>query len=339
MATEPRCRTLILLIGGNPLPNYLAAATLRPERAVLLHSTATERVAARLKAVLEDRCSVPSTLWPPIKDAASARDVRDALEEVVDRFGQEDLHLHYTGGNKVMAVHARLASARYLSDAQASYLDEQRMRLRFDDGQHKDLEANLLNLDTLFELHGLQASLTRLPDIEEARVRAVLGQPTYEALQKEEQQQRLKEGKWLEWLVAKLLRDLGVPEVRAVKKEGQRGPKFQVDVVGLRANRLYVISCTTSLGKERWDKCRSRLFEVALRARQLGGDLARPALVCLLDGQLSPDTDPADLESNVRASWEQAPNQLRVFGLPDVRAWAGVDGPSDRSSLEAWLRP
>ena len=344
MTTAPRCRTLVLLVGGNPLPNYLAAATLRPARAVLLHSPATASVADRLKKVLQERCGVHSTPWP-VGDAASAEAVRQALEAlgIGERFGWEGLHLHYTGGTKVMSVHARLALDEHLGGADASYLDEQGALLRFDDGTSEPLQDGLLDLHTVAELHGLQARWkSQLPQVDEEKVRKVLGQRTRDALDEEAIQQfgsrRKKKGNWLEWWVAKLLRESGASEVGAVEKEGAGSTDFQVDVVGLRANRLYVISCTTSLGRDRWVMCRSRVFEVALRARQLGGDLARPALVCLLDEQLTPPHSAEELEHNVRGSWEQAPNQLRVFGLPDARAWAGVDGQPDRSSLEAWLQ-
>ena len=55
-------------------------------------------------------------------------------------------------------------------------------------------------------------------------------------------------------------------------------PFFELDVVAMRGYQLFVISCT--LDRE-VNRCKQKIFEVLLRARQLGGDEARVALVCL----------------------------------------------------------
>jgi hypothetical protein len=52
--------------------------------------------------------------------------------------------------------------------------------------------------------------------------------------------------------------------------------QFEFDVAFLRGYQLFGISCTTSAIKSR---CKQKLFEAILRARQLGGDEARIALV------------------------------------------------------------
>ena len=50
-----RCEILVLLVGANPLPNYLAAAVLRPRRVVLVFSGETTGPRDRLAAELAGR--------------------------------------------------------------------------------------------------------------------------------------------------------------------------------------------------------------------------------------------------------------------------------------------
>jgi hypothetical protein len=96
---------------------------------------------------------------------------------------------------------------------------------------------------------------------------------------------------------------------------------------------LYVLSCTTDSKKAR---CKSKLFEVAMRARQMGGDLARSALVCFLDGGDASGPYVDQLRSDIASLWE-APNVPAVFGLADLREWAGVGGKPNFASLREWL--
>jgi hypothetical protein len=75
---------------------------------------------------------------------------------------------------------------------------------------------------------------------------------------------------------------------------------------------------------------------VALRARQMGGDLARSALVCLLDGSDNRGSYVDQLRSDIASVWD-APNVPRVFGLADLREWAGTSDAANTGSLMEWL--
>ena len=66
--------------------------------------------------------------------------------------------------------------------------------------------------------------------------------------------------------------------------------EFEVDVVGLKGYQLFAFSCTTSSSKS---TLKQKLFEATTRARQLGGDEACAALVCLYD-------DASKLQKEVR---------------------------------------
>ncbi len=104
---------------------------------------------------------------------------------------------------------------------------------------------------------------------------------------------------------------------------------FEVDVAVLRFHRTYFISCTTSKEKS---LCKSKMFEIAVRSRQLGGDLARSALVCMADGK---DVDA--LRTDIDDVWD-ASNTPRIFGLSDIRSWAGEEGfPPNTFFFKEWL--
>lgn len=73
-----------------------------------------------------------------------------------------------------------------------------------------------------------------------------------------------------------------------------------------------------------------------MRSRQLGGDLARSALVCLIDGQDSQGKYIDQLRGDVASVWE-APNKPEVFGLADLREWTGTAGSPNLDALKRWL--
>jgi hypothetical protein len=144
--TQPE--KLALLVGSNPLPNYIAAVVLKPREIVLLHSPETAGPRDHLKKALEGKDLSVSERC--IDDATDARKIRDACQAL-----QVD-HLHYSGGTKPMAAHAHKAFK--LGEGQASYLDERNGRLRFDDGYDVPLSGCdlRLTLDVVLALHGTE---------------------------------------------------------------------------------------------------------------------------------------------------------------------------------------
>jgi len=382
----------VLLVGANPLPNYLAAAVLRPRRVVLVFSGETTGPRDRLAAELAGRLGVEEVASRLVEDPTCAAAVRDRLRGLAgSEAARGALHLNYTGGTKVMAVHARAALGDQgdLRDAAMSYLDDRGGRLRFDDGHDENLPAGLVDLDTVMALQGMEPKRERpstgegLPterDLAElaarvldepdlagrlyARFRDKAGNrlsrtkvPPFRPGEKEGLRLSQPEipgsdwssdryehwveylgGRWLDEWVGGLVRGLGVAQdVRVSLKRIKDRREFELDVVALRDNRVYVVSCTTDPTAR---LCKSKLFEVALRARQLGGDLARSAVACLLPdpGPANPSSvGPAGVEDDGKAAWD-APNPPRVFGLSHLRAWHGQGGPPDLSGLKTWLR-
>ncbi|GFE68264.1 DUF1887 family protein [Chroococcus sp. FPU101] len=92
------------------------------------------------------------------------------------------------------------------------------------------------------------------------------------------------DGEWLEHYVLKqvqsISKDLEIDDSATsfwIKDPNSNKNKFQFDVAFTRGYQLFAISCTTSTDKS---LCKSKLFEAHIRARQLGGDEARVALIC-----------------------------------------------------------
>jgi len=371
-----RSEKLALLVGSNPLPNFLAAMALEPKEVVLLYTPETEKPKDYLSGVLSaKRIRVTPRC---IQDATDARCIQDVCN------GLDFDHLHYSGGTKPMAAHARMAFNR--GEANVSYLDERRGLLRFEDGYDETLSNRdlSLTLEVLLELHGVERLrddrvlqqepadsdseiiakkvlrcdqkerrelLCQLNRLEEKVAKAKqppfdgsglgLSQPSIPAndwTQRTYKHWRaFLRGGWLErWtaLVIDQCLPSAVHEISTNIRGKRDSVEFEVDAAVVHRNRLYVVSCTTEDQKK--ELCKSKLFEVAMRSRQMGGDLARCALVCLLDGCDSRGPYVDQLRSDIQSLWD-APNVPRVFGLADLREWSGINGTSNLGTLTQWL--
>jgi len=122
-------------------------------------------------------------------------------------------------------------------------------------------------------------------------------------------------GDWFEELVLAAVLDnrneLGISDygmgVHPESKTSQASVNFDLDIAAMIGYQLFAISCIVSEKlKTPKEEVKKHLFEVYIRARQLGGDEARIALVCCLD-------NPEILEAEVVREWH-AKDQIRVFG-------------------------
>ena len=358
MSEQPRiCKRLLLLVGSNPLPNYLVALILNPESICLFYSPETEKVKDYLYKTLIERFENVSDRC--IGDATDPSKVREAFASI-----PTDAHLNYTGGTKIMAAHARLAFRDAGgTDDRASYLDERNSVLRFDDGYEIDIsQQNLdLTIDEIRGLHGykfiskreismLQGVEQDLKRVAEAVLNApeIIGKLTNVSIDKYEElmpglnsqilfknKGRFQKGAWLEDWVGGLVKQISGDSEIYISYESSRsdGRKFEIDVVLIRGHRMYAISCTT---QSKLKPCKLKLFEIAMRARQLGGDLARSALICLLYGSDNNGAYVDQLRNDVAGIWD-ASNTPEVFCLDDLKEWAGIHSPADVGSLKNWL--
>lgn len=160
---------LFLLIGENPLPNYVAAKLLLKPKGILylVHTgdekTGTYKQARRLQDVLSKESSNFQSieLISLGEYDSDAFHIQDIIKQYFPNNGQ--VGLNYTGGTKAMAVHAyRAVFDKYSNNAVFSYLNPRRLEMCIDK-EGKDctpikitpdlVEVNLL---TLFTLHGLK---------------------------------------------------------------------------------------------------------------------------------------------------------------------------------------
>ncbi|TDA68821.1 MAG: hypothetical protein D9V47_06815 [Clostridia bacterium] len=148
---------LLLLVGENPLPNYVVARLLGKKygKVHLIHTARTAENARRIAASLQ-RCELRCE--PPLQVHESyAPDIEEKIYSRLKEIGsQEKIGLNYTGGTKAMAVHAYQAVKSYRSDAICSYLDARTLELMIDnDGYHE--KVNFLVTLSLKDMWGLHA--------------------------------------------------------------------------------------------------------------------------------------------------------------------------------------
>lgn len=124
---------LILLVGGNPLPNAVAGRLLvRPGgRITLVHSADTYSIAERLKKWFE---RMPHRI--PTQLSQTSESIAGEIAATASGLVKEgeQIGLNYTGGTKAMAVHSHHILYDKIKPQHRSYLDPYTLSLRFDDG-------------------------------------------------------------------------------------------------------------------------------------------------------------------------------------------------------------
>ncbi|MEO0248315.1 MAG: hypothetical protein ABIN58_02005 [candidate division WOR-3 bacterium] len=163
----PRTEHLFLLVGTNPLPNYIAARLLLKQDGHIcpVHTDETAEVANRLIAALQVE-----------KDQVTRVEVKEGegnhiFEQVAQYVqGKQDIGLNYTGGTKTMAVHAYRAVEKHCPGAVLSYLDARTLSLSVEtsDSQVQRIPVGSVlqvSLSQMLGLHGyLLPSLRQTPN-------------------------------------------------------------------------------------------------------------------------------------------------------------------------------
>jgi hypothetical protein len=156
---------LLLLIGTNPLPNWVAARLLLTAGGCvhLIYSPGTKVIAERLARILaDDGIRIERLEVSEADESEIYRRVDDQLKGLSSE-GCTSIGLNYTGGTKMMSVHAHRA-VRNQADQQngfqpiLSYLDARSLRLKFDgdsrDGYKIDVAPLVaIDFDKLLRLH------------------------------------------------------------------------------------------------------------------------------------------------------------------------------------------
>lgn len=379
---------LFLLVGTNPLPNYVAALLLTTPhgKVYLLHTDTTLEIAKRLEHHLiklrRDLIFVSreiSRFDPQVIARQMARIIAQ------DRIQDSRVGLNYTGGTKPMAVHVYHALRVAFPQGVFSYLDAETLSIVIEQQgtptqQVFACQSVAVDFATLFDLHGYSLKGPRPMTFPPALRQALVGvHSTREGFQQwRNWLQSFEEGDpalpttaqypalapvieqfaalcddqaptpervaaalgcknsrlvscakmliadWLEEYVcdalAGLASQLGLHQVGMglePERTGQRNA--ELDVAAILGYQLFAISC---IATDRPQPAKDHLMETFVRARQLGGDEARFALVCCVE---YPDA----LKREVSQSWD-AEGKIRVFGQQHL--------PSLTQHLELWIK-
>ncbi|MBW4465532.1 MAG: DUF1887 domain-containing protein [Pegethrix bostrychoides GSE-TBD4-15B] len=365
---------LLLLIGENPLPSYVAARTLLKAGGTpyLVHSSHTKEQADRVRDLLRERSpALQPCQYISLGDCESdGYYIQKEIQEAIKPHIQEKWGLNYTGGTKPMATHAYRVLLKLQSHAVFSYLDPRHLEMCIDreDGDRIRRKVGLkISLEELFHLHhlafqSLPVSQPKLPEVITAFVDVGCQQDwqTWKrsGMQLKELPEAIKVSlqpyinpssatvcldilqekgefdqdntvkKWIDhndWFehyvlhqvqsiantyniheskAAFHIKDLAYNAARRRHPNSQGDPekRFEIDVAFMRNYQLFALSCSISKTKS---TLKEKLFEVYLRAKQLGGDEARVALVCFSE-------EPEILEYELKIVLDNP--KIKVFG-------------------------
>jgi hypothetical protein len=296
---------LILLIGTNPLPNFVAADYFlqnnkQLQTVWLLHSeenrlqAGTHEQVRNLEALLRKRWQGNhANLRFPL-EKISLTDVSDAatiLREIETKMlrgwqPNQSFHLNYTGGTKAMSTHVyrRLQELGKRGQHQCSYLDANNFRLVVDDYgvAVDDLRKKVqVTFDDLISLHGFQKVKAKNGSIDKSAAiqayRKFLDVQNFPSMKGEDG------GDFEKYIFLMLgnkfrskLTNGGEIQHNWLIKYPTWQVYFELDIIMLNGYHLTGISCTVSSDKQ---ACKSRGFEIILRTRQIGGDEARAILI------------------------------------------------------------
>jgi len=134
--TPERVDALILLVGGNPLPNAVSAKALLADggHVVLVESKQTKGVADRLAEHLNSEQALAPSLEHACVEQDDPRDVRLRINSILRTIPPgHRVGLNYTGGTKVMVAHSYSAVKAWAQKSnrsvQFSYLSPDGLRM------------------------------------------------------------------------------------------------------------------------------------------------------------------------------------------------------------------
>ena len=343
---------LILTVGTNPLPVWVAWYHLKdklpqPIKVRLVHTADTKAEKDRLERYFQGA----SFLDPIQTSAGDPETVRSDIRHILRDSSAEtsDLHVHYTGGTKVMGVETVSATEAQLRDnqnvrLQTSYLnprgalgptiESREGPLVRDTRQNVDLEFNLIALLNGFTLGPFEH---KYRDKETGRWETVVCPAPGTLSQKQLSEgwraitagehitgELLEYGAYAAFKDAlekistnnsdrnncKLFHSVHVQRDRAID---QKIKHFELDVVAVLGYQIVVVSCTVD---SKQDMIKQKGMEAILRARQLGGDEARAIVLC------STDQDSAKLiEDELKDEMGSTSEPLQIWGK---NRWRGL---------------
>jgi hypothetical protein len=166
-----RAEVLFLLVGGNPLPNYVSAQLMaKPDADIhLLATPGTSGIAGRLKTKLQqvmDKAHIHHHTIPEVGGFEIENALMKILEKEKESIRGRRIGLNYTGGTKDMAVHVYDRIQDEYPKGVFSYLDAGTRNMGIYVEARRTqwpsaARAIVPSLKDLWELHGLQPKQSR----------------------------------------------------------------------------------------------------------------------------------------------------------------------------------
>lgn len=174
-----RADVLFLLVGGNPLPNYVSAQLMAREKADihLLVTPDTQEVAKRLEKKLQQVMPRATFCRDPVPETGGY-EIDCAIVKILQEanIGDRRVGLNYTGGTKDMAVHVYDKIQDTHPQGVFSYLDARRLSMGICVGANPTQWPSVAlaiapTLQDLWELHGLIPDATKPSSRQEPRLK------------------------------------------------------------------------------------------------------------------------------------------------------------------------
>ncbi len=118
---------MVVLVGGQPLPNLLPVKHYRPDAVILLYTSTTREVHDRLRQTIQRTTHQRTTQLSSFKvDPYDIVATEKALEDQIQSFSSSNRFLNLTGGTKAMALAAYRVAERHR--AEILYLESERKK-------------------------------------------------------------------------------------------------------------------------------------------------------------------------------------------------------------------
>lgn len=182
---KPNFTDLILIIGTNPLPNYVAASYFLQNNKYLKriwmicsekneYQISTKEYGDNLKKILDsDSVAFEEIIF--IENINRKKDIEGAARKLIEKLKNKsanDIHLFYTGGTKSEVVHIYNYLSNNWQNITFSYLSARDFKLYFDDeldqssdDLRKEVKISFNDLCSLHSFRVIEDGNTNIPDI------------------------------------------------------------------------------------------------------------------------------------------------------------------------------
>jgi len=342
-------KNLILLMGTNPLPNYVTAdyflqKNKNIQKIWLFYSKENEfqggtlAYAKNIEETLTRKWEKnrPDMKFPlekiGLSDVSRAIAIQNDINQsrLKEEIEETSFHLNYTGGTKSMSTHVYLTLNKMIESDKIffSYLDARNFSLITDhDNQivERDLRKIVsIQFENMIRLHGFKLiKEKKMPD-DVSQEMQLFNEFINPNITKEEIK-KIKEkngGQWLEAVIAKKLKnitkdrteeDIEIKMGININHPSWIGGRsnFEIDLIMVYGYQLIGISCYIG---EKTEKCKQKGFEIILRTRQIGGDESKSVLITGSDKHQT-----KLLQQQLIIDTGGNKKNIKVFGIEDLR--------------------